>query len=144
MELDPAFCAWAAMAGVVAVYAHGSRVRGKARPDSDLDLAILLGSRLDWRAEEQLCLEAERRLPSEFRLDIRILNEAPPAFQFRVVRERCLLFESDRSARVRFEAGVFAAYHDQQYYRDLYDAALHDRIREGRFGRRPAIYRPPA
>lgn len=146
MELafPPDFDAWARAAGILAVYGHGSRVRGVARPDSDLDVAVLFAQRRDWRVEEEVCASLEARLKAPCALDVRVLNDAPPAFQFRVVRDRGLLWEADRAERVRFEGRVFREYQDQQYYRDQYDAALRRSIQEGNFGRRPAIHRPPA
>lgn len=144
MELPPDFDAWARAAGLLAVYAHGSRVRGVGRPDSDLDVAVLFADRRDWRTEEGICAQLEGRLISAFPLDVRVLNDAPPAFQFRVVRDRGLVWEADRSLRVRFEGRVFQEYQDHLYYRDQYDAALRRHIQEGSFGRRPAIHRPPA
>jgi len=138
------FDEWARRAGLLAVYAHGSRARGRARADSDLDLAVLLAARSGLLEEESLCLELESRVTTPHRLDVRIFNDAPPAFQFRVIRDHGLLWEADRTARVRFEARVFQEYQDQQYYRDQYDAALRRRIQEGAFGRRPAIHRPSA
>ncbi|MCA9790180.1 MAG: nucleotidyltransferase domain-containing protein, partial [Candidatus Eremiobacteraeota bacterium] len=45
---------WGDSHRAVAVYLHGSVVRGKPRPDSDLDVAVLLEARGTWLAEDRL------------------------------------------------------------------------------------------
>jgi predicted nucleotidyltransferase len=89
---------------VACAYLFGSHARGEARPDSDVDLAVLfpepppaglLGP------HETLAAELERRLRRP--VDLVVLNRAPADLVHRVLRDGVLVAERDRSARVRFE-----------------------------------------
>lgn len=136
---------WGQRHRIVAVYLHGSAARGTMRPDSDVDLAVLLSSRSGWREEDALVEELRALLQPRFEgreLDVKILNEAPPAFQFQVIKARHLLFERDPSARVSFERRLLNEYLDYRYYEDLLQEAMVARIKEGSFGRRPPISAP--
>lgn len=138
---------WGDSHRAVAVYLHGSVVRGKARPDSDQDVAVLLEARGTWLAEDRLVEDLRSILtePAGGReLDIKVLNEAPQAFQYRVVRDRGPVWEGDPEARIRFERNLMLEYLDYRYYEDQLRDAMTRRIKEGKFGRRPPIFAPPA
>lgn len=100
-------------ADVVAAWLFGSRARGDARQDSDVDVAILLrtdpphtlaGLRLDLAADlEEACGRP---------VDLVIVNRAPPDLVHRVLRDGDLLLERDRSARIRFEVRSRNEYFD--------------------------------
>lgn len=114
----------------------GSAARCEDGPLSDIDVAVLLSpsiapqDRLDVAAA--LWENLERRCP---RVDLVILEEAPPALRHRVFREGILLVERDERRRVAFEAKAIQEYLDFQYLADIYDRALLARAAEGRLGR---------
>jgi predicted nucleotidyltransferase len=102
-------------ADVVAVYLFGSRARGTARDDSDVDLGVLVrgepAATLDGMGMDLLVdLERALRLP----VDLVVLNRAPTDLVHRVLRDGRLLLERDRSARIRFEVKARNAYFDMQ------------------------------
>ena len=112
----------------------GSRATGKARADSDWDVAVHLSSTLS--AAERFRLRA--RLAGELgdlgNVDVVILNDSPPLLAHRALQGR-LLFAADRPAYVRFFVATIAASEDERYYRTLHEQARRQRIEEGRFGR---------
>jgi len=89
---------------VVCAHLYGSRARGTARPDRDVDIAVLFetdppatfgGLRLDLEGR----LEAAIGRP----VQLLVLNRAPADLVHRVLRDGVLLLERDASARIRFE-----------------------------------------
>jgi predicted nucleotidyltransferase len=90
--------------GVVCAYLYGSRARGSARPDSDVDIAVLFET--DPPATfEGLPLDLEGDLENAIGLPVQllVLNGAPADLVHRVLRDGVLLLERDPSARIRFE-----------------------------------------
>jgi predicted nucleotidyltransferase len=123
---------------VIVAYLFGSRVTGKARPDSDVDTAVLL-------SEEDGVVRFERRLRlmSEVsdvcgrEADVVVLNDAPPLLQDQILRHGRLIFERDRQVRVEFEVRVGKVYADLKPMRRFFQQALFREIKEvGLGGRR--------
>lgn len=139
---------WAVRERIVALYLHGSQT-SKPRPDSDIDLALLLSGSKLWDEAERIREEAVARLSEalgvpENQLDLQILNEAPPVFQYRVIAAKHLLWEGDAEQRIAFEREATREYLDLQFYLDQHDEARSERLREGTFGRRPEIHPTPS
>lgn len=122
--------------GVAVAYLFGSAARGTRGPLSDVDLALLLdsthtpSSRFAQRLEITTHLTHLLRAP---RVDVVILNDAPPLLQFRVIQQGQVLFERDPQDRVTFEARAIQRYCDTQPLRRHYGQALLTAIRTGRF-----------
>lgn len=88
----------------VAVYLYGSVARGSARKGSDVDVGILL-EKDPPRTLRGLMLDVEADLEAllEVPVQLVVLNRAPPDLIHRVLRDGELVFERDRSKRIRFE-----------------------------------------
>lgn len=122
---------------IQAAYIFGSVAQGRARPDSDIDIAVLLGRRLpDSRA-----LHYRLRLAGELgaalhRGDVQlvILNDAPPLLAHRVLSRGALVFERSRAARVRFHVQTASRYADMVPTMERYVSRLKRDVREGRLG----------
>ncbi len=102
--------------GIVAAYLHGSRARGEALADSDIDIAVFTdGSAAragdTTRLEFELCERLERTSGLK-RLDVRILDRAPLMARGKVLTEGRLLYSGDESARVRLERDTRIRYLD--------------------------------
>lgn len=100
---------------VLAAYAFGSRVSGRPRPDSDLDL----GYYLDRREEgETLSIAEEMQLAERLSVsvgldvDLRNLGDASLELRGRVLEEGVRVFDADPSRRVALERDLLARYHD--------------------------------
>ena len=98
---------------VLAAWLFGSRARGEARPDSDVDVAVLLRSDPPATLEGlHLGLESDLEQACRLPVDLVIVNRAPPDLVHRILRDGVLLLERDRSARVRFEVRSRNEYFD--------------------------------
>lgn len=112
----------------------GSRASGSPRADSDWDLAVFLDPSLDGphRASKRAHLIAE--LDPEYRVDLVVLNDAPPFLAHRALcGER--LFVRDQSAYVRFFVHTLALAFDESHWNEIHERARRRRLAEGSFGR---------
>jgi uncharacterized protein len=100
MDLDGAVdLLRASVPGLVLAVLHGSRARGDARPDSDVDVALLADAPIDrWKLLE-LQADLAARLGAE--VDVVDLLTADDVLRVQVVEHGRTLFE--RSATVRVE-----------------------------------------
>ena len=98
-------------------YLFGSRARGKERPDSDFDIAVLVDdakvldagtvNRTIWRLAARLA----DPVPAQM-LHIVLLNGAPSLLRHRVVRDGVLLCQRNKAERVRFSIRTIRDYQD--------------------------------
>lgn len=107
--------------GIAAAYLFGSVARGTARPDSDVDVAVLLeedppgtlaGLHLDLEGD----LEKHLGRP----VQLVVLNQAPSDLGVRVIRDGVVLVDRDRSKRLRYEVQIRKEFWDLEPYLRLY------------------------
>ena len=125
---------------VVLAYLFGSHARGRPRPISDIDFAILLSGTVprDSYLDAQIALtQVLTRIFRSDEVQVVILNRAPPLLAYKVIVEGRLLVCQDQMARVRFQVRATQRYFDTRPMRKALAEATARRIREGRFGRRP-------
>lgn len=136
----------AAQPDVVAAYLFGSVAQGRARPQSDVDIAVLLAADLDEEArfDRRLRLGWEVESIIGRRTDLVVLNDAPPRLQHQVLKHGWLIYERDRAARVEFEVRAGKIYADLKPMYDFHTRDLLQKIKEvGLVGRRRR-HRQPA
>jgi len=123
---------------VIAAYLFGSVAKGKARPRSDIDIAVLLREGLDSfkRFERRLRLMADLEALCHREVDVVVLNDAPLVLQNQVLRYGKLLYERDRRARIAFEVKSRKMYHDWKPWMEFYYRSLVRELKEGGFGER--------
>jgi predicted nucleotidyltransferase len=90
--------------GAVFAYVHGSRARGAARADSDLDLAAW------WPGRAPAPFEVD--LPAG--VDLLVLNSAPLELRGRVAAEGIVVLEADARARVLWESTTRKIWFDER------------------------------
>lgn len=97
--------------GIVALYLFGSHAEGRAHRESDVDLGVLLDRAVFPGATERG--KARIRLISEWiallgdnRVDLVVLNDAPPELGRRIVTEGRLLYTSDPEAEHAFRRDI--------------------------------------
>jgi hypothetical protein len=126
-KLRDFFSARADGEGLAAAYLFGSWARGNARPDSDVDVAVLyvdapppglegLGFHLEAELERLL------RRP----VHLAVLNRAPVDLAQRVLRDGCLLLDRDRSRRIRFEVRTRQEFWDLEPFLRRYRRTAED------------------
>lgn len=122
--------------GVRLAYLFGSQATGRARPDSDVDLALLIDDDLPdgrWQTMLRTAPDAidAHGLSSDV-VQVTILNGAPPLLRHRVIRDGVLLFERSPEERVRFVTATLREYQDGVRWREEFTRRLVQRILEKR------------
>ena len=112
---------------IAAAYIFGSAASGRARPDSDIDIGVLV----DPRALPQDPLKYRLRLMRDlgaalerFDVDIVLMNEAPPALAQNIVAKGKLIFERSRATRIAFQIRTFNIFLDTEPMRRFHLQAL--------------------
>ncbi len=122
---------------VSALILFGSRARGEAGPLSDVDLAALLAPDIAFpdflSIRLELTAQASAALRSD-RIELIVLNEAPPALAIRVGDEGQRLVVKDEQFLSCFFEHALDLYLDFEPYARAYDRALRARIKKGVFG----------
>lgn len=95
----------------------GSRARGTARPESDLDLAIGVTAPFDHRDLGDLIARIEAA--TGHTVDLVLLDEAPPGLAYRMFRDGLVVLERDRGAMVRRKARAILEYFDFKPFEDI-------------------------
>jgi predicted nucleotidyltransferase len=101
--------------GVFLAYAHGSRVHGRPRADSDLDVAYYAGGypgTVRLPIEEELRLAAELGCALGLEVDLRPLAGAPLDVRGRVLERGARVYCSDDVARVNLERELLTRWLD--------------------------------
>ena len=99
---------------IQAAYVFGSAASGRMRPDSDVDVAVLIdGVKRSGFLKYRLKLMADvGKALQRNDVDVVILNEASPLLAHRALSRGDLVFERSASARVRFQVRTAARYQD--------------------------------
>lgn len=122
---------------VLAGYLFGSHATGQARPDSDVDVAVLLSEADDVeRFDRGLRLGSEVSDVCGCEADLVVLQDAPSVLQFQILKNGRLVYERDRRARVEFEVQAGKIYADLEPHREYFRQALFKEIREVGLGGR--------
>jgi hypothetical protein len=121
---------------VLEAYLFGSRARGHARAHSDVDVAVWVADVpvAPYGIESDLGAELMASL-GENRVDVVLLNRAPPLLYHRVLRDGVRLLSRDPLATTAREGRALSRYCDYLPQLAKVDAALRNRIGSGEFGR---------
>ena len=120
---------------IQAAYIFGSVATGRARPASDVDIAVLVDRRVGPGRMLKYRLKLMADLGSALhRSDVEVvmLNEASPLLAHRVLSQGRLVFERSASARVRFQVRTASRYLDLIPMFETHIRYLKKSVREGR------------
>lgn len=118
---------------VVFAYLFGSMARGRARPSSDVDVAVMLDGE-DGEALARIRADLATAVHPR-RADVVALRGAPVALAYRVRRDGVLLLSRDERAREDHDARAIDRYLDMAPARRILAAGLRQRLPEGTYGR---------
>ena len=123
---------------ILEAYLFGSRARGSAQPRSDIDVAVYLAP--DGPTEVGFGYQAEltshlMAVLATNRIDVVVLNDAPPLLYHRVLRDGERLLSRDLRQTTTREACALSRYCDYVPQLNKIRAALTDRIDSGEYGR---------
>jgi uncharacterized protein len=113
-------------ADIVTAYLFGSRATGRARPDSDLDVALHFAAGLSPQQRAERTLDVIAALGRELgalgeRADVLDLDldRVSSAIAFHVIRDGHRVLDRDPAARVHLEATIARRYDDDRPRREL-------------------------
>ncbi len=119
---------------VVLAYLFGSHARGQAWAHSDIDIAVLLaGDRDD---EECFDIRLEiigglMKILNTNDVDVLILNQAPPALAYAVLRDGILVFCRDHQTRIEYQLHTVNKYLDFKPILERHERAILEKARKG-------------
>jgi len=121
---------------VLEAYLFGSHARDRAQAHSDVDVAVYVAEVPDapFGFEAELAAELMSAL-GQNRVDVVLLNRAPPLLYHRVLRDGVRLFSRDQRATTVREGRALSRYCDYLPQLAKIDAAVRGRIGRGEFGR---------
>lgn len=124
---------------IVLAYLYGSCAKGTSRPYSDVDIAILLDKNIyveegpyGYRAE---LLAILMKVLHANRIDLTILNDAPPFLKFQVIRYGRIIFSISEVKRIDFHVKTIAKYNDVKRLLDTQHQYLSKRLKNGTYGK---------
>lgn len=106
--------------GILFVYLYGSFVTGEAF--RDIDVGLYTYDRKDFSYESDLSFELSKAIGHE--VEVKVINDAPVAFQMAVISEGRLLFSGDDDVRTDFIEDVGRRYREYAHFRTIYLEAV--------------------
>lgn len=101
---------------IVFAYIYGSFARGE--PVRDLDVALYTTENKDFLFA--IDVAALLRRNTGFEVDVSVMNHAPVALQFAILRDGLLLFSKDETLRTALIERVSRQYREYTHFRDLF------------------------
>ena len=101
---------------IVFAYIYGSFARGE--PMRDLDVALYTTEEKDFLFA--IDIAALLRRDTGFEVDVTVMNHAPVALQFAILRDGLLLFSKDEARRTALIEKVSRQYREYAHFRDLF------------------------
>lgn len=124
---------------IVLAYLYGSSAKGTSRPYSDVDIAVLLDENISveegpygYHAELLSILMKDLR---SNRIDLTILNDAPPFLKFQVIRYGRVILIRSEAKRINFHVETIAKYNDVKRLLDTQHQYLSKRLKNGTYGK---------
>jgi uncharacterized protein len=103
-------------ADIVFAYIYRSFARGEAVRDLDVALYTTEGKDFLFAID----IAALLRRDTGFEVDVTVMNHAPVALQFAILRDGLLLFSKDEALRMALIERVSRQYREYTHFRDLF------------------------
>jgi len=100
---------------VLFAFLFGSAAKKKTSKLSDIDVGVYLGRSMSREEMIEKIVEISSELDPNLKVDIVLLNEAPPSLAFEVIKGKPLLVR-DKKALKEFVYMTLRRYHDRRYY----------------------------
>lgn len=112
---------------IVLAYAYGSRLSGRPRPDSDLDIGYYQNPpKPALSLREEMILATRLSEKTDLDVDLRNLADAPLELRGRILEEGRRVYCADEVFRVNLERRTLSTYHD---YKDVFRQMHEERLR---------------
>lgn len=106
---------------------YGSVFTDYFNEDSDIDIGIYLGRRMDAKAFFDLKEKIDKDLAYKYAIDLVVLDMADPIIAMQILANGKLIVENDREAFIKYKASMISQYIDFKRDRKI----IEDRIAEG-------------
>jgi predicted nucleotidyltransferase len=126
IDLDAVLQILAARPDVRLAYLFGSAARPEGSAPRDVDVAVLFATVPEGRDLDRLASRLQEA--ARQRVDLVVLNTAPPVLAHEVIRGRLLVCRDD-AERTAFEARTIARYLDTAHLRRVQHSYLRERAR---------------
>jgi predicted nucleotidyltransferase len=113
---------------ILVAYLFGSHAKEAGTPMSDVDIALLLSEAPKSLLENYLYLVNKLSDILGDRLDLIILNVAPPLLRHHVIKHGKVIYSRDEKARIIFEARAEGEYLDFSRAMGRYDECLMKKV----------------
>lgn len=108
-------------------YVLGSVVSGRAKSESDFDLAVVIEDKYQIDLDYVYSLTVPISFPKD--LDLSIVDKnSSPLFLFQMISTGECLYQKSEKIRISFEAYVLRNYYDNAHLRNIYYSYLKDKF----------------
>lgn len=113
--------------GIKLAYILGSAVSGRARKESDFDLAIVVDDRSKIEYNHIYQLICQISFPKD--LDLSIVDKSSsPLFLFQIISTGKCVYQKSNQEKINFEAFVLKNYYDTAHLRKIYHSYLREKF----------------
>ena len=125
---------------ILLAYLFGSFSRGVSTPLSDIDIAVLIHGDISeenypYGYRSELLTYLMKGLRTN-RIDLVILNDAPPFLKFQVVRYGQIIISRSEDKRIDFQVKTISRYNDVKRLMSIQQRYITERLKNGTYGKR--------
>jgi len=125
--------------GIILMYLYGSQAEGRARKNSDIDIALLTDQKKQKHQEKiydqisKILAPIFKPIPKVRELDIKFMDELTASVKHQIALDGQLLFKQTDDDRMEFIKQALRAYEHTKHLRQIKNYYLEQRIKKGIF-----------